>query len=158
MYIGHDPVVIPYGGNALILHRTPVDGDKLTNRVAITDLKPGRLTRILLVLRRLTDGGKLEYPVFPADAGLAIDDNVWPYFSTGADNHTRPDNCIRSNSYIGSKFCTGINNCRRMDQVSISCSVHMISAVATILPSTLDSQANTQIPRLERSSLAWSIS
>jgi hypothetical protein len=76
--VGHDPVVVADPRHALVLGRAAIDGDALADGIAIADHQPGRLTRVLLVLRLVADGGKLEDAVVPADDRRALQTTCGP--------------------------------------------------------------------------------
>ena len=83
--VGHDPVMRADGGHAAILHRADIEGAELANDVVVTDLQPGRLARIFLVLRRLAERNKMENPVVRAYRGVARDHGMCADRGAGAD-------------------------------------------------------------------------
>ncbi len=78
VHVGHDPVVVADAGQAAVLHRAGGEAAELANRVAVTDLEPGGLGGVLLVLGLGADGAELEDPVVAADLGVSFDTTWGP--------------------------------------------------------------------------------
>ncbi|MPN31298.1 hypothetical protein SDC9_178772 [bioreactor metagenome] len=96
-----------------ILAGAHVERAEFSDRVAITDLKPGRLVLILLVLRLGADRAELEDLVVTSNAGMPFDNDMRsdPRAITdldvsaddgiGADRHIRADLSVRVNDGSG---------------------------------------------------------
>jgi hypothetical protein len=141
MHISHDPVVVAQTRDAGILRRAAIERAEFANRVAITDLEPGRLTCVFLVLRRFAERHELEYAVVAPDAGMAGDDRMRTDAGAGADLDVLADHRISANFDIFGKLRAGMDNGGGMyhclsdaDQflsLSIVRSVHISSASVT---------------------------
>ena len=58
--VGHEEVVVADARDALVLLGAAIERHEFADHVAVADLEPGRLAAVLLVLRRVADGGELE--------------------------------------------------------------------------------------------------
>ena len=155
---GHDPVAVTQAGYAAAVAGAAIDTDIFADDIVAADLEPGRLAGVLLVLCIPAERCERVDPVARADTGRAVDHDMRADPRAAADHHLRPDYGVGADMDAVGYFRSSVNDCPRIDQVSISRSVHMISAEATTLPSTLASQSNTQMPRRVRSSRACSTS
>ena len=144
VYIGHDPVVVPDGGDAPVLHGADVEGAELADRVAVADLQTRGLARVFFVLRSCSQRTELEDAVVFANARMALDHAVRANRRARADLHMGADNRIRPHRNSRVQLRGRINEGRGMyvgrQAKSSACQatvrmVHMISAShATLSP------------------------
>ena len=158
VHVGHDPVVVADPGYAASLRGAAVEGAVFADDVAVTDLQCAVFARIFFILRRLAEGGELEYLVVPADARGAVYNDVRSYPGAIADLHLRADDGIGAHLNPRPQFRAGINNGPFVYHTGISFWVHIRSASATTFPLTLASPVNCTSPRTLRFSSTSRIS
>ncbi len=147
MSISHEKIVVSDTRGKRILYGSPVDSGEFADYVAVTDFETGLLSCILHVLRNLPNGGELEYAVVPSDSCRPINYYMGTYPGTFADNYTCPDNGEWPDVNILIDLGTWVDNGSLVYQALKSLAVHIMSAVQTILSSTMALPVNTPIPR-----------
>ena len=102
MTIGHDPVVVAYDGLAKVLSRSPANRAVLANGVSITNSELRWLVGVFLILRVITDGGKLIDMIVFANFRWTINDDVTVNSRTAVNLDVVSDHAVRANlSIIG---------------------------------------------------------
>lgn len=150
VYIGHNPVAVTNRGYSTIQRGTAIEGAKLADRISISDHQLTGLALIFHILRNLPQRGELKNPVTGPNTGGPVDDHMGTYPGSWADMDVRANNGERTNAHVLSERCSRIYGRLWIDQITISLSAHISSALATIPLLTRASAENTQIPRFLR--------
>jgi hypothetical protein len=117
MGVGHEQVVISNRRKPSALLCTPMDGDELSEHIAISDLEPGLSASVLEVLWLETHAGVSEYPVALTDPGVTTDLSSGAQLRMLSNRYLRPDNCIGTDSHRGREIGLWIDDGSRMNQV-----------------------------------------
>src|SRR6185437_7930720 len=127
----------------LVVRGAAIHGDEFTKHVAVADRKQCRLAFVFLVLRRVAQGGELEYSIAGADARRAVDHRVRADPGARADDHVRPDDAERSDLHVRRQLRLRRYHRARIDHPAspfafkpLVSGATMISADATSTPST----------------------
>ena len=93
----HEEPVAPDRRDAAAVRGAPVDGDVLTEDVAVPDLEPGRLAPVASILRLSTEHGEGVDHVVDAEASavahhrVRLDPRPGPHHDVAFDHRERPD-------------------------------------------------------------------
>ena len=115
VHVGHHPILVAQARGPGILRRAAVDGDVFADRIVVANLDPGRLARVLLVLRRRADRGEMPDAVAPPDARMAVEHHVsadpaaLPHFDVLADHRIRANLDIRREARAAMHERVGMN-------------------------------------------------
>src|SRR6185369_9243090 len=157
MRAGHEQIVVGDARDQLVLGRAAVDRAVFAERVAVADLQARRLASILQVLRRRADRGELEDAVLATDRGRSFDNGVRADPGAGADGHAGADHCVRTDLDVRREL--RVRRDERGGMNAAHCpGATIISALVASWPSTSATVENFQMPRSERSSVAFRIS
>src|SRR5688572_8675688 len=153
--VRHEQAVVTDRGHAAAARRAAVDRAELPEHVAVADLEPRRLTGVLAVLRGVADRGELEYARVAAERGRPLDDGMRPHLAARADADPGADDRERADLDARVDFGARIHDRPRVDQGLTSGATIIVADAATV-PSTSATVSNFQIPRIARSSVAFS--
>ena len=95
--VGHDPVVIAHACHACIAGAADVQGAKLADGVAVTNVQLARLTRVFFVLRNGAYGIELEDLVVFTNRGVAFNDAMRTHTRVCTYAHMRTNDAIGAN-------------------------------------------------------------
>src|SRR5476649_2854310 len=93
-----------------------MNGDALTNIVAIADFNTCRFTCIFQILVNFTDGNELKNAVVATNFGHTIENDVSFKFGTFTDFHLRTDKAERTDMNTGTDNGTVFNNSAWMNK------------------------------------------
>ena len=143
MRIRHQQIVAADARYTLVMGGAAIHRDGFPKDVAIADFEPRRFAFVLLVLRRIAQGGKLKYLVVGADACRAVDDGVRSYPGAGPDDDVRSDHGERPDLHIRRYLrlrryhrARGDHPAAPVGLGTLVSGATMISAEATSTPST----------------------
>src|ERR1039457_1748743 len=148
--VRHDEVVVADRGHHAAAFRAAVNGNELADPVAMPDAGAGALALVLQILRRDPNGRVGIEHVVLTDGDRPFDEDVRHQASPRSDHGVRADHAVRPD--FGSFVDRGgrVNEGRGVDRhqgwaaagseessAGLSASLHITSASATTLPSTV---------------------
>jgi hypothetical protein len=100
MDIGHDPIIVSKTSEPSPLDSTAIDSAILANGVTVANMKLCWFAPVFLILRIITNRGKLKDMIIASNPSRPSDDGMRTDPGTGADLHIRTDNGKRTHADI----------------------------------------------------------
>ena len=155
MAVRQNPIAATHAGAAATVAGATVDGDKLANGIAITNLKRHALATVFLVLWLATDGGVRMQDVVAANPGGAFDGAMRADAGVVTDDNFGPDHRIRTYLHARPQYRRRVDHRSGVDRRrgavhSRAAAAHRISAQATCCPSTRATPTYCAMLRMRR--------
>src|SRR6056297_3579497 len=135
MAVGHDPVLVTQTRDAAAIGGTAVDGDEFSDGVVVTNLKGRCFAGKFLVLRFLTDGGKLKDSIVGTQTRAACNDYVRANPAAAAQLDFRTNDAVGAHFDVFGELGGRLDDGGGMDHAAAGfvLAAHISSALATVL-------------------------